>query len=148
MHEYELHKRLGYRVSRLSRIMQGRLEQILGEHRITRLAWCALTGIGEEGVSTPSELAVYIGVTRPATSRLLRDLEARGLVARANGSADGRSVTLSLTEMGEKITRKSRVLVDEMNQHFKAKLDPEHLAQVLRGLEILSAGEDEKLTHL
>jgi MarR family transcriptional regulator for hemolysin len=148
MHEYELHKRLGYRVSRLSRIMQSRLEQILGEHRITRLAWCALTGIGEEGVSTPSELAVYIGVTRPATSRLLRDLEARGLVARANGSADGRSVTLSLTEMGEKITRKSRVLVDEMNQHFKAKLDPEHLAQVLRGLEILSAGEDEKLTHL
>lgn len=148
MHAYELHKRLGYRVSRLSRIMQSRLEQILGEHRITRLAWCALTGIGEEGVSTPSELAVYIGVTRPATSRLLRDLEARGLVARANGSADGRSVTLSLTEMGEKITRKSRVLVDEMNQHFKAKLDPEHLAQVLRGLEILSAGEDEKLTHL
>lgn len=148
MHDYELHKRLGYRVSRLSRIMQSRLEQILGEHRITRLAWCALTGIGEEGVSTPSELAVYIGVTRPATSRLLRDLEARGLVARTNGSADGRSVTLSLTEMGENITRKSRVLVDEMNQHFKAKLDPEHLAQVLRGLEILSAGEDEKLTHL
>jgi MarR family transcriptional regulator, transcriptional regulator for hemolysin len=148
MHDYELHKRLGYRVSRLSRIMQGRLERILGDHRITRLAWCALTGIGEEGVSTPSELAAYIGITRPATSRLLRDLEARGLVARTNGSADGRSVTVSLTEKGNAITREARVLVDEMNRHFKSKLEPEHLAQVLRGLEILSAGEDEELTHL
>lgn len=148
MQDYELHKRLGYRVSRLSRIMQSKLEQILGGHRITRLAWCALTGVGEEGVATPSELATYIGITRPATSRLLRDLEARGLVARSNGSADGRSITLSLTDKGHAITREARVLVDEMNLHFKSKLEPEHLAQVLSGLEILSAGEDEELTHL
>lgn len=147
MTEYRLHKRLGYRASRLAKIMQNRLETALSEHGLTRLMWCVMTGVGEEGVQTPSELADYVGVTRPTISRLLKSLEARGLLQRTNGSArDGRSVRIELTARGQQITDAMRSVVDQINSHFTAKLSPEHLAAVLSGLELLAAGEEQSLT--
>ncbi|PQO23254.1 transcriptional regulator [Rhodobacteraceae bacterium WD3A24] len=145
--EYELHKRLGYRVSRLSRILQNKLESLIAEHGLTRLMWCVLTGVGEEGVNTPSALADYIGVTRPAASRLLRSLEARGYLVRRNGNGpDGRAVRVELTEQGAAVTRATRARVDALNEHFRAKLAPEHFEAVMSGLALLAEGEDEGLT--
>jgi DNA-binding MarR family transcriptional regulator len=147
MSGYNLHQRLGYRVSRLSRIMQGRLEAVLAEHGITRLMWCVVIGIGEEEVRTPSDLADYVGVTRPAMSRLLRTLEKKGFLQRRSGNGrDGRSVEIELTEAGLHMMRTTRGPVDAMNAHFTQKLDPEHLRQVLLGLELLAAGERDELT--
>jgi len=144
---YRLHQRLGYRASRLARIMQNRLESQIAEHGLTRLMWCVLTGVGEEEVRTPSELADYVGVTRPAMSRLLRALEDKGLLRRINGEArDGRAVRIELTDLGAEVTRTARVAVDRLNAHFTAKLPPDQLAAVLDGLEILAAGEDADLT--
>ncbi|MFN3954042.1 MAG: MarR family winged helix-turn-helix transcriptional regulator [Pararhodobacter sp.] len=147
MTEYRLHKRLGYRASRLTKIMQNRLETALSEHGLTRLMWCVMTGVGEEGVQTPSELADYVGVTRPTISRLLKSLEARGLLQRINGSTrDGRSVRIELTARGQQITDSMRGVVDQINSHFTTKLSPEHLAAVLSGLELLADGEEQSLT--
>ena len=147
MTRYQLHQRLGYRASRLARIMQNRLEALLAEFGLTRLMWCVLTGVGEEGVRTPSELAEYVGVTRPAMSRLLRVLEDKEMLRRINGEArDGRAVRIELTPLGAEVTRRTRPAVDRLNTHFTAKLSPEHLAAVLSGLEILAAGEDAELT--
>jgi MarR family transcriptional regulator, transcriptional regulator for hemolysin len=144
---YRLHQRLGYRASRLARIMQNRLEALIAEHGLTRLMWCVLTGVGEEGVRTPSELADYVGVTRPAMSRLLRVLEDKAMLRRINGgSRDGRAVRIELTPLGEEVTRRTRIAVDRLNAHFTAKLPSDHLAAVLSGLEILAAGEDAELT--
>jgi len=148
MREYELHKRLGYRVSKLSRIMQSRLERMIAEQGLTRLMWCTLTGVGEEGVTTPSELADYIGITRPATSRLLRDMEAKGMLVRNGGCEDGRAITISLTDHGISRLTAARVSVDALNDHFKSKLPAELLALVLDGVERLAAGEDEEITRL
>lgn len=147
MTRYRLHQRLGYRASRLARIMQTRLEALIAEHGLTRLMWCVLTGVGEEGVRTPSDLADYVGVTRPAVSRLLRVLEQKGMLRRINGEGrDGRAVRIELTPYGDEVTRRTRVAVDRLNAHFTGKLSPDHLAAVLSGLEILAAGEDAELT--
>jgi DNA-binding MarR family transcriptional regulator len=148
MKEYELHKRLGYRVSKLSRVMQSRLERMIADQGLTRLMWCVITGVGEEGVTTPSELADYIGITRPATSRLLRDMEAKGMLVRNGGCDDGRAITISLTRHGLEIMRASRPSVDALNDHFTSKLTPEHLALVLDGIQKLTDGEDEPITRL
>jgi MarR family transcriptional regulator, transcriptional regulator for hemolysin len=148
MREYDLHKRLGYRVSKLSRIMQSRLERMIADQGLTRLMWCVLTGVGEEGVTTPSELADYVGITRPAISRLLRDMEAKGMLARNGGCEDGRAITISLTDHGVEIMMAARVSVELLNDHFTSKLPPDHLALVLDGIEKLAEGEDERITRL
>lgn len=149
MSDYRLHQRLGYRVSRLARIMQSRLEGELAEYGLTRLMWTVLCGVGEDGVTQPSDLAAYIGITRPSASRLLRTMEERGLIARADaGGADGRRVDLALTPRGQAILTEARPRVAAMTAHFAGKLTPDHLAQVMRGLALLAEGEPDDLTHL
>jgi DNA-binding MarR family transcriptional regulator len=148
MPHYRLHDRLGYRVSRLARIMQSRLETVLAREDLTRMMWLVLTGIGEDGVRTPSELAEYIGITRPAASRLLNRMEARGFVVRAEGDGDGRTVDLALTDSGREVLLRARPQVDAMTAHFISKLDRAAYAALMDGLAGLAEGEPGDFTSL
>ncbi|CAN5731651.1 MarR family transcriptional regulator [soil metagenome] len=145
---YRLHARLGYKISRLARLMQSRLERGLAPLELTRLMWCVLTGVGDEAVETPSELASYLGITRPATSRLLREMEARGFIAWGGHEADGRGRRLALTPRGLAALEAARPAVEAVREHFAAKLAETDRASVLRGLDALAEGEDAALTRL
>jgi DNA-binding MarR family transcriptional regulator len=146
---YLLHQRLGWQVSRLARILQSRLEAELAGDRLTRLMWTVLTGLGEEGISNPSDLADYIGITRASASRLLTTMERRGLVRRAEaGGPDGRQVALSLTDAGRAILTRNRSRVDAVNTHFMAKLAPDQAQCLMDALATLARGEGDDLTRL
>lgn len=148
MTAYKLHDRLGYKVSRLARLMESRLERMLADLGITRLMWCVLCGVGLEDVRTPSDLADYIGITRPAVSRLLRTMQTKGLIRRNGHDSDGRGVRVALTEDGLQTLTQARRAVEILNAHFTDKLGTEALDQVKAGLDRLSDGEDTKLTRL
>jgi MarR family transcriptional regulator, transcriptional regulator for hemolysin len=141
MAHYPLHDRLGYRVSRLARIMQSRLEALLAGDGLSRMMWLVLTGIGEDGVRTPSEMADYIGITRPAASRLLARMEGLGHVARRAAEGDGRAVALGLTASGHETLARLRPEVDAMTAGFEVKLDPAGMAALMDGLARLAEGE-------
>lgn len=140
---YRLHQRLGFRVSRLARIVQARLEADLAADGLTRLGAAVLGGVGDEGVTTPSALADYVGITRPALSRLLRGLEARGMIARASASGDGRQTEVALTPEGAAVLARVRVASDAVQAHFAAKLSPEELIRVTDALRRLAEGEPD-----
>lgn len=146
--EYSLHKRLGYKVSRLAGLMEARLDAMIGEHGITRMMWCILSGVGLEGVTTPSDLARYIGIARPTVSRLLRDLEGRDLIRRVVAEGDGRCVEIRLTEKGMSVLHACRPLVDQLNTYFGAKLDQGDLETILKLLDTLADGETRELTSI
>jgi DNA-binding MarR family transcriptional regulator len=57
--------------------------------------------IGSEGVSN-NEIAEKMRVTKQAASRIIRELEAYGMVRGEKSDSDGRSVKLYLTEEGKK----------------------------------------------
>lgn len=144
-----LHQRLGWRVSRLARILQSRLEAVLADEGLTRLMWVVLCGLGEDGIETPSDLADYIGITRASTSRLLTTMEGRGLIRRSGtAGADGRQVALELTERGQAILHRYRPAADAITAHFMAKLDPDQARILMDALAILAQGEDHGLTRL
>lgn len=143
---YRLHHRLGYRVSRLSRVIQVRIEAVLAPYGLTRLMWCVLTGVGEEGLRMPSDLADYVGVTRPTISRLLRTLEARGLVERhAPVTGDGRAVEICLSREGARIVAEARAPIDAVVEHFTGKLSPEQYAALMQAIDLLMQGESTAL---
>ena len=143
-----LHQRLSYRVSCLARIMQARVESVLAPEGLTRMMWLVLTGLGEDGVTTPSDLADYIGITRPATSRLLARMEGAGFVVRSGSAADGRSVSVALTDRGREVLARLRPQVDAVLARFTAKLDPAALAGLIDSLGRLAAAEDIDLQSL
>lgn len=148
MDDYELHNRIGFKVTRLARLMEARLEEQIGEHGITRLMWCVLRGVGMEGVTTPSALAGYICIARPAISRLLKSMEEKGLLERNGTQGDGRYTQIRLTEQGERKMRLCHVLVQDLNAHFTAKLGAQACSDFMKTIDLLTEGENATLMRL
>jgi len=59
LEQFRLHQRFEYKINKLARLMQSRLEAGLEKHGITRVQWIALTAIEIEGKSSPSDLAEH-----------------------------------------------------------------------------------------
>ncbi|MFT6657400.1 MarR family winged helix-turn-helix transcriptional regulator [Maritalea sp.] len=146
--EYTLHNRVGFKVTRLARIMEARLEKQLSVHGVTRLMWCVLRGVGMEDVNTPSGLADYICIARPAVSRLLKSMEERGFVERSGIYDDKRFTEVVLTELGEEKMKACHILVRALNDHFAQKLDVETYRVLMSAIDVLTEGEDVKLMRL
>lgn len=148
MNDFTLHNRIGYKVTRLARLMEVRLEKRIGEHGITRLMWCVLRGVGMENVTTPSALASYIGIARPAISRLLKTMEEQGLLVRNGIDTDGRVTEVHLTDAGRRKMRACHRLVKELNTHFSDKLEPQAYKDFMRAIDQLTEGENATLIRL
>ena len=148
MQDFTLHNRIGYKVTRLARLMEARLEKQIDEHGITRLMWCVLRGVGMEGVTTPSGLASYIGIARPAISRLLKTMETRGLLERNGTGSDGRMTEVRLTKEGRRIMEACHLLVRELNSHFSDKLGPQDYEHFMQSVDRLTEGENATLMRL
>lgn len=135
--------RIGFHVSRLARLMQARFEAGLEGTELTRLGATLLLGIEEDGQSSPSKLAEYLGITRPALSRLLRRLEAQGYVQLRVASDDGRARHVHLTERGVASLDQIRQASFALHSHFAAKLSNEELSDFKRLMLILLKDEPE-----
>lgn len=146
--EFTLHNRVGFKVTRLARIMEARLEKQLSEHGITRLMWCVLRGVGMENVTTPSRLAEYICIARPAISRLLNTMEERGLLKRLEINGDKRFTEVELTDLGREKMTTCHVLVKQLNDHFSGKLDAETYHVLMTAIDKLTEGEQVQLMRL
>lgn len=144
---YRLHERLGYKVSRLARLMEAQFEEMLSPFGISRLYWCILSGVGLEDVRTPSELADYVGIARSAVSRALRTMEEMQLITRCSRERDGRGVEIVLTDKGRDVMEKCRPLVERLNHQFISKLPDSDMKAVLAGIDALSAGETRELAR-
>ncbi|MDA4844227.1 MarR family winged helix-turn-helix transcriptional regulator [Hoeflea poritis] len=145
---YRLHSRLGYKVSRLARLMETELEEMISPLGITRLMWCILSGVGLENVNTPSALANYVGIARSAVSRALRNMEDMDLIRRCGVDGDGRGVEIRLTQKGRAVMEECRPLVEQLNDQYAGKIAKDDLDAVLRLIDALSAGETRELVRL
>lgn len=141
IHPYRLHKRLGYQLSRLSKITQQRLEEELAAHGMTRLKWCVMSSIAWEQICTPSELATHIGINRPAVSRVLVQLRQENLITQSFSESDGRSRQIQLTEQGFEMLRLCRPMVDQVESFFLGKLSSKDIAIFQRLIGVLLEGE-------
>ncbi len=68
--------------------------------------WRALLVVGEDTDATISHVAARVGVTVPATSRQLRRLARRGLVAIHRDRDDRRALRIRLTDEGLRVRRR------------------------------------------
>lgn len=146
--DYQLRERLGFRFSRLAKLMQARLERGLAEHELTRLKWCILSGVGLEGQTAPSDLAEHVGIARPTISKLLKELVDQGLVARRLSNEDGRGREIALTELGTVKLKTCLPIVEQNQIHFLGKLTDEQQHQLDHLLDALGSGELDKLEEL
>lgn len=97
----------------------------------------ALVTVELHGPLTPSELADIERVKRPTATRILRGLEAQGLVERTPDPNDGRSALISLTGEGRERLRRLRQRKNAYLARRMRDLDPDEVAALERAAEIL-----------
>ena len=145
--KYGLHDSIGYHTTLVARIVERRVEEALKEFGLTRLGWCILLAVAEEGLQNPSDIAKFVGIDRTATSRTLRQLEDDGLIGRAIGRKDRRMTVVSLTQKGFDRLIAAVPTCQENMSHFNAKLTEVEQRELRRLMTKLRDGEDMGLTR-
>jgi DNA-binding MarR family transcriptional regulator len=90
----------GYLVRRAQQLIGPRAEMIFADRDLTLTQWITLKLIRDSVATTSAELSRQIGHNSGATTRMIDQIEKRGLVARHRSSTDRRVVTLELTPTG------------------------------------------------
>lgn len=142
---YDLHASPGYHATLAARVFERRLEEGLRAAGLSRIGWCILLAVVEEGLRKPSDIAGYIGIGRTVASRALGMLEREGLVTRRAGRGDRRTTEVTITAEGLRRLELALPVGIENCAHFSAKFSPEERATLIALLERLRAGEDTAL---
>jgi DNA-binding MarR family transcriptional regulator len=139
--KFGLHDSVGHHISRTARIVERRVEGNLRNFGMTRVEWCVLVAVAEEGKKNPSDIADFVGIDRTATSRALRQLEASGLIDRKMGRDDRRTTEVGLTAKGQAQFNAALPICRAAAMHFHAKLSIDELDTLRALLAKLSADE-------
>ncbi|SLN37436.1 Transcriptional regulator SlyA [Aquimixticola soesokkakensis] len=145
---YRLHQSLAYHMSVAARVQEKRLDDGLKTLGLTRTTWCVLLAVGVEGLQQPSEIALFVGIDRTATSRALRQMETAGLIARSSGAADRRTTDVILTDKGCDTLAQGTPIAMDNNAGLDALLSAKEKAELLRLLGILKARDPQSLPRL
>jgi DNA-binding MarR family transcriptional regulator len=97
---YSMKNSVGYLVRRTSNLMLPQLEELFADESLTFSQWTVLMALREWGHSTSAELARDICHDAGSLTRILDELEQRGLIARVRSETDRRVVSLSMTPQG------------------------------------------------
>jgi DNA-binding MarR family transcriptional regulator len=97
---------IGYLVRRVQNLMVPRAEARFADAELTFTQWVTLMGLGEGIAKTCAEIANHLGHDTGATTRMLDQLEARGLVKRERDTSDRRVVNVVLTAKGRAMSKK------------------------------------------
>ncbi len=138
---YRLHDSLGYRLTLAGRIQERRLDQGLKKLGLTRMSWAVLLAVGNEGLEQPSDIASFIGVDRSAISRTLKDMEAKGLIARMAGEGDARTRAIMLTDLGRDRVANGTPIAIRNNAVMYERLTEDEVARLKEMLDKLIEGE-------
>jgi len=107
---------VGYLVRRLTAILTARIESAFAPHDFTLTQWSVLMHLRDGLALTASDLCAAFQHDSGALTRLLDQLEQRGLIVRRRSSRDRRVVELALTPAGHRTIKVLLpVVVAEMN---------------------------------
>lgn len=110
--------------------------KIYGESGITAQQFRAIRDIGS-GIITVGELSAKLSVKLPAAARLIRRLEEKGWVTRAQDKTDRRVFWLDLTEDGRSFMEELQARREEVIREMFDKLSPVEQETVAKGMELL-----------
>jgi DNA-binding MarR family transcriptional regulator len=114
---YTARDSVGYLLRRVYSIMHERMEAALAGHDFTLMQWIVLLYLRDGLATTASDIAREFRHDSGALTRVIDQLQRRGLVSRRRSTSDRRVVDLTLTaEGGRTIEELLPVVVGQMNE--------------------------------
>jgi DNA-binding MarR family transcriptional regulator len=96
---------LGYLIRRLHVQLVPRAEGLFGDADLTFTQWCVLMALRDGIADTCGEISRHLGHDTGATTRLIDQMEERGLIARTRSTEDRRVVHLAITAAGKALAK-------------------------------------------
>jgi len=127
---YNLHQRLGYKLTLAAQVNNQILVNLLSELNLTRQTWCVLVAVGEQDIHQPSAIADYIGIQRAAVSRTLKDMHNKQLVERINDPANAKRTLVNLTSKGQDLLSRSLPMTEQSSVRMDEKLSQSERQQL------------------
>jgi len=113
-------------------------QQAVKEDITTSIGFVLLNISSKEG--TPAtKIAPLMGLESRSLTRVLKNMEEKGLVFRKPDENDGRSVRIFLTPLGKEKKEVSRVVVLAFNEEVRKKISPEKLKTFFEVIEDVNA---------
>ncbi|MFB2550150.1 MarR family winged helix-turn-helix transcriptional regulator [Ensifer soli] len=134
-----LTRHTGYWLRLVSNHVSQAFARRVEERGVTVAEWVVLRDLFDHGALAPGHLAVKIGWTRGAISKLADRLLAKGLIHRQADPQDGRGQILSLTAAGRALVPDLARCADENDAAFFGHLTVEDRQLLDRLLKDLSA---------
>lgn len=136
---YRFKDGLGYKLSRAAKLVQNEAERALKPLGLTRLSWTVIASVGLDGFNAPGSIARHIGIERTVVSRMLRQLEADGLIARQPNQRDRRGYHIVLTEAGTALCAAVPPRLTAALAPLYGRLSPEQFEMLTQMLDTLAA---------
>jgi DNA-binding MarR family transcriptional regulator len=134
---YRARDSVGYLLRRVYTIMHERMEAALAGHDFTLMQWIVLLYLRDGIARTASDISREFRHDSGALTRVIDQLERRGLLARHRSTSDRRVVELAVTAKGERtIEELLPVVVGQMNEAL-APFNRAEFAQLKSHLERL-----------
>lgn len=122
---YTAWRSLGFLIRTLHNLVIPRAEGWFAGEELTFTHWCTLMSLRDDIADTSSEIARRLNQDTGAMTRVIDELERRGLVRRTRSRRDRRVVHLALTGQGNRVARAMlpRVVMswNEVLEGFSAK---------------------------
>ena len=128
----ELAPRLRWAITRMARRLRQEAGTDLGPSQVA-----ALATIERHGPLSPSELADRERIKRPTATRIVRHLEAAGLVERVRDPEDGRASILSATAEARELLKRLRARKTAYLARRLGAMDAEDRRTLERAAELL-----------
>jgi DNA-binding MarR family transcriptional regulator len=107
---------IGYLVKRSQRLMQDRIEGLFADQGFTLQQWVVMMHIRDGLALTVADLCRELHHDSGAMTRLIDQLEGRGVIERRRNPQDRRVIELSLTDSGnESIATLISIVTDGLN---------------------------------
>ncbi|MFC0112045.1 MarR family winged helix-turn-helix transcriptional regulator [Kibdelosporangium aridum] len=101
-----------------------------------------LEPVAVHGPLMVGQIAAYAGVAGPSATRMLKQLEAKGVVSRQRSTEDERKVLVALTPRGEELVVRHRSAVRAAQRDHFAKLMPQQRKVFVEVLNQMAAMVD------
>jgi DNA-binding MarR family transcriptional regulator len=132
---FQSRKALGYLIRRTANLIVPHAEALFADQEITFSQWVALVSLRDGLTNTCADIARHMGHDSGATTRLIDQLEARGLVVRKRSQEDRRVVNLSLTPEGRAVAKS---LTPRILEFWNIVLDDFSSSEVTHLIELLT----------
>src|ERR1700722_17689839 len=102
--DYESRRSIGYLLRRSGKLITARIEALFVKEDVSFVQWVIMMNLRDGLRMTAAELCQHLCHDSGALTRVIDQMEERGLIRRKRSTEDRRMVKLELTKEGRKVT--------------------------------------------